>query len=149
MENDKKGACCSRARKTSRQALIRSTLAIETSYQMARQDLTTVKLDDNSVLRAHAEQNDLCRAAQSIVDRRTSWKFSGTPAPWRRGPGFGSGCFSFRRTTSIPSALPPGLRRLWRAAKKSASTVAGRGRRLRSGACKAQRSDRLGTSECG
>src|ERR1700687_95249 len=72
MENDKKGACCSPERKTSRYASIRSALAIETSYQVALQDLTTVKLDDNPVRQAHAAQNDRCRGIQSTADRRKS-----------------------------------------------------------------------------
>src|ERR1700686_566787 len=95
MENDKKGACCSLARKTSRHASIRSALAIETSYQVARQDLKTVKLDDSRARRARAVRNDQCRGVQSTADRHKSCPVNGTPAACHRASGRRSRWFSF------------------------------------------------------
>ena len=138
-------ACCNPAKRTGRCESACREPPRAAMHRAARLDARSAKPDDNPALQAHAVQNGRCHGVQSIFGRHKSLQSRlqsvsvlalGRMLFMRRGPFLASGRLR-------------GLRRLWPAARKSASTVAGCVSRLRSEACKAQLSDHPGTSECG
>ena len=120
-------ACCNPAKRTGRCESACREPPRAAMHRAARPDARSAKLDDNPALQAHAAQNGRCHGVQSIFGRHKSLQ-----SRLQSVVGTGARPDAFHAPGPfLASGRPRGLRRSRPTARKSASSRAARGRKLR------------------